>query len=556
VTCRPDWSAVKRVGEGAFLAHERLAIVSPDRGIPGTGRLAAGDQPLTTPSGRCTVVVNGEVYNASQLKREHSLSPNSSSDSEVVGMLYEKHGDELVHLLDGIFAFILHDNSSGRIFVARDHMGICPLYKATGHDDSVWFASEMKCFAGESDMLHSYDIFPPGHTFSAGVNGRGTERWYNPRWLIEPQYVPSKQTTPEEVRQSLVKAVEKRMTHDVPFGVLLSGGLDSSLVTAIAAKHAFSDPSELHSFSIGLEGAPDLLEARRVAAFVGTHHHEFNFTTEEALDAIPDVVYHLESWEQIRASVPMFLLARKIKALGFKMVLSGEGADETFGGYLYFHEAPSANEFHAECVRKTARLHQWDVMRANKSPHAWGVEARVPFLDMGVLDLVMNTDPKLKMINMNEKPDGAHSRMEKYLLRKAFDCPDDPYLPDTVLWRQKEQFSDGVGYDWVDALQECANTAITDSMFAKREQRFKFSPPSTKEYYMLRSMFESYFPEECASRTVPVGKSIACSTPEAIAWKEEWMKITGDISGRAVGAHQASEQAKLHVDREPVSTAS
>lgn len=535
---RPDWSAIKKVASGTFLAHERLAIVSPDRGKIGEGRVAAGDQPLTTPSGRCTVVVNGEVYNAPQLKQSYGLKPNSGSDSEVVGMLYEQLGDELVHLLDGIFAFILHDNSTGRLFVARDHMGICPLYKAVGTDGSIWFASEMKCFAGES-VFSWYGIFPPGHTFSCGPGGRGTERWYDPRWIADTSYVPTRQTDPAELREALLKAVHKRVTFDVPFGVLLSGGLDSSLVTAIVAKKLVSHPSQLHSFSIGLEGAPDLLEARRVAEFLGTQHHEFCFTTEEALDAIPDVVYHLESWEQIRASVPMFLLARKIKALGFKMVMSGEGADETLGGYLYFHEAPSAEEFHAECVRKTSRLHQWDVMRANKAPHAWGVEARVPFLDMGVLDLVMNTDPRLKMINMDEKPDGKHARMEKYLLRKAFDVPADPYLPDSVLWRQKEQFSDGVGYDWVDALREYAEGDVLDSLFAQREQRFKRGPPSTKEYYMLRALFESYFPEECASETVPVGKSIACSTPEAVEWKEEWMHLAGDISGRAVDVHQA-----------------
>lgn len=522
------------------MAHERLAIVAPDRGVIGAGRQAAGDQPLTTPSGRVTVAVNGEVYNQAQLKKDHDLHPHSGSDSEVVGLLYEKYGEECIPMLDGIFAFLLHDNETESLVVARDHMGISPLYMAHGKDGSVWFASEMKCFAGD-DMFEHYEIFPPGHKYYNGPKGRRFERWYSPRWIMDMSYVPTRKTTPGEVRQKFIEAVRKRMTHDVPFGVLLSGGLDSSLVTAIAALDGVSDPSQLHSFSIGLEGAPDLMEARKVARFLGTQHHEFCFTTEEALDVVPEVVWHLESWEQVRASVPMFLLARKIKALGFKMVLSGEGADEAFGGYLYFHDAPSKEEFHKETVRKTSRLYQWDVMRANKAPFAWGVETRVPFLDKGFLDMVMDTDPTVKMIDMENKPDGEHPQMEKYLLRKAFDVAEKQYLPEDVLWRQKEQFSDGVGYDWVEELKAHAEQEVSDIEFAKRAQRFPRAPPSTKEYFYLRSLFESQFPEACASETVPVGKSIACSTPEAVEWKAEWQASAGDISGRAVGVHRASE---------------
>jgi asparagine synthase (glutamine-hydrolysing) len=448
-------------------------------------------------------------------------------------------------MLDGKFAFILRDAKTGCVYAARDHMGICPLYIAYGHDGSVWFASEMKCFVREPRIAR-YEIFPPGHYYHGGPGtANALVRWYNPKWL-DANLIPSTPADLSVLRATLINAVVKRLMADVPFGVLLSGGLDSSLVTAIAVRHGKSATNSLawsekvHSFSIGIRGAPDLIAARKVASFLGTDHHEFTFTPQEALDALPDVIYHLETFEQVRASVPMYLLARKIKAMGVKMVLSGEGADEAFGGYLYFHKAPSADEFHRECVRKTTRLHQWDVCRANKSTQAWGLEARVPFLDRDMLELAMNIDPKDKMIDVKDKPDGVHPRLEKYLLRKAFDDPVNPYLPAEVLWRQKEQFSDGVGYDWVDGLKAHAEEEVSDADFAKRAERFPFNPPETKEYYLLRSIFEEQYPEQSALDTVPFGKSIACSTPEALSWDPKWLTSTGDISGRAVDVHDAS----------------
>ena len=388
-------------------------------------------------------------------------------------------------MLDGKFAFILFDKPTGRVYAARDHMGICPLYIAYGHDGSVWFASEMKCFVKEPRIAR-YEIFPPGHYYYGGPGtANALVRWYNPKWL-DQNIIPTVPADLEKLRATLINAVVKRLMADVPFGVLLSGGLDSSLVTAIAVRHGKSATNSLawsekvHSFSIGIKGAPDLVAARKVASFLGTEHHEFTFTPQEALDALPDVIWHLETFEQVRASVPMYLLSRKIKAMGVKMVLSGEGADEAFGGYLYFHKAPSADEFHRECVRKTTRLHQWDVCRANKSTQAWGLEARVPFLDRAFLEVAMNIDPADKMIDVKSKPDGVHPRLEKWLLRKAFDDPVNPYLPAEVLWRQKEQFSDGVGYDWVDGLKAYAESEVSDADFAKRAERFPQNPPENK----------------------------------------------------------------------------
>jgi asparagine synthase (glutamine-hydrolysing) len=314
------------------------------------------------------------------------------------------------------------------------------------------------------------------------------------------------------------------------------------------ATNALSWSDKVQSFSIGIKGAPDLVNARKVAAFLGTEHHEFTFTPQEALDALPDVIYHLETFEQVRASVPMYLLSRKIKGMGVKMVLSGEGADEAFGGYLYFHKAPSADEFHRECVRKTKRLYQWDVLRANKSTQAWGLEARVPFLDRAFLEVAMNIDPTFKMIDLKDKPDGEHKRLEKYILRKAFDDPVNPYLPPEVLWRQKEQFSDGVGYDWVDALKAYAEGEVSDADFAKRAERFPQNPPENKEYYLLRSIFEEFYPGKSALDTVPFGKSIACSTPEAISWDPKWATTSGDISGRAVDVHDSADGFKIDKD--------
>lgn len=537
----PDWSSVWTDGKKNFLAHERLAIMDPNE---------AADQPMHNADGTISWVVNGEIYNFEKLRDEHGLDCKTTSDSEVVGLLYEKYGTSFVEMLDGMFVFTIVDSrGEDPVFMAgRDHMGISPLYIGYGEDDSTWVASEMKCFQ-HVPGIKNYELFPPGH-FSFWTAGQRPDfiRWYEPEWITNEAYVPAKVADYEEVRETVISAVLKRLMADVPFGVLLSGGLDSSLVTAIATKHraqatnslAWSD--KLHTFSIGIKGAPDLENARKVADFLGTNHHEFHFTPEEAIDAVPKVVYHLESWHQVRAAVPMFLLARKIKSRGVKMVLSGEGADEALGGYLYFHEAPDAAEFHRESVRKTARLHQWDVLRANKATMANGLEARVPFLDKEVLDLLMNMDPKYKMCDMSERPDGVHPKMEKYVLRKAFDTPEDPYLPEEVLWRQKEQFSDGVGYDWVDGLKNYAESVISDAEFELRHERFPDETPQTKEYYFLRSMFEKHYPGESAVATIPDGRSVACSTPEALAWKEEWAnQLQGDISGRAAGVHEASD---------------
>jgi len=538
----PDWSSVWTDGKKNFLAHERLAIM---------GTNEASDQPMHNAEGTISWIVNGEIYNFAQLRDEHGLDCKSNSDSEVVGLLYEKYGPSFVKMLDGMFVYTIIDSRGQEpVYVAgRDHMGISPLYIGYGEDNSTWVASEMKCFQA-TPVIKKYELFPPGHyCFWTADQKPDFVRWYDPKWIVDESYVPSAAVDYGKIREVVVKSVLKRLMADVPYGVLLSGGLDSSLVTAIAAKHknqstnSLNWSDKLHTFSIGIKGAPDLENARKVAEHLGTNHHEFHFTPEEAIDAVPKVVYHLESWHQVRAAVPMYLLARKIKALGVKMVLSGEGADETLGGYLYFHEAPNGEEFHKEAVRKTSRLHQWDVLRANKATMANGLEARVPFLDKEFLDVVMNIDPNDKTCDMSARPDGVHPKMEKYILRKAFDTLEDPYLPEEVLWRQKEQFSDGVGYDWVDGLKNYAEAVISDAEFDLRHERFPRDPPQTKEYYFLRSMFEKYYPGNNAISTIPDGRSIACSTPEALAWKPEWQnQLQGDISGRAAGVHEAADE--------------
>uniref|UniRef100_A0A6U7YM09 asparagine synthase (glutamine-hydrolyzing) n=1 Tax=Eutreptiella gymnastica TaxID=73025 RepID=A0A6U7YM09_9EUGL len=557
----PDWSSTAVVqnkeGDSAhYLCHERLAIVSPgeaadqpfylkhdDPRLPSEGGHGSGE-------GQIVWMVNGEIYNHEKLKSQFYLHGllRSRSDSEIVGLLYWQFGARMVPMLDGMYAFVLVDTRTEppTILAARDHMGICPLYIGYGKDDSVWFSSEMKCLR---DDVERYEIFPPGHMY---YNGE-IQRWYNPLW-ITPNYLPDGEADFGLVKTTLIKAVIKRLMTDVPCGVLLSGGLDSSLVTSIAVRHGVEAHNMLrwaprmHTFSIGMKNAPDLRAARAVADHLDTIHHEFHFTVEEALDCLEDLIWHLESWHQVRASVPMYLLARKIKALGIKMVLSGEGADEIFAGYLYFHKCPSPEAMQAELVRKVTRLHQWDVLRANKSTQAWGLEARVPFLDKAFMDVSMNIDPKEKMINAEERPDGVHPRIEKYILRKAFDDQKRPYLPDSVLWRQKEAFSDGVGYDWVDGLKKYADEQISDELFARREELYPFETPETKEYFLLRQIFESHFSQntkESALNTVPSGKSIACSTPEAVSWHKEWLHGPSDISGRAVGGvHVAGDAFK------------
>ncbi|KDD76631.1 asparagine synthase, partial [Helicosporidium sp. ATCC 50920] len=435
--------------------------------------------------------------------------------------------------LDGIFACALWDERTGYHCIARDPIGVCSLYWGRDSSGAIWAASEMKALMGRVEKV---EIFPPGHVYRS-TTGR-LERWFRPDWL-EPSHVPSAPTSLPALREAVERAVVKRLMCDAPWGILLSGGLDSSLVASIAVRHLRAraqerdePPPVTQTFSIGLRGSPDLVAARRVAAFLGTQHHEFVFTVDEGVDALEDLIWHIESVEQVRAAVPMYLLARRIKALGIKVVLSGEGADEAFGGYLYFHAAPSPLEFHAETVRLLSRLHQWDVLRANKAPFSFGVEARVPFLDKELLRLAMNLDPAAKM--------PGRGRIEKHVLRAAFDEPEQPYLPADVLWRQKEQFSDGVGYDWVDGLKAHAERVVSDAEWEAREARFPRDPPRTREYFLLRSIFERAFPDPSAWDTVPKGLSIACSTPEALAWNSDWVG-SHEISGRAVAAHADSK---------------
>jgi asparagine synthase (glutamine-hydrolysing) len=427
-------------------------------------------------------------------------------------------------------------DKNGRVLAARDPIGVVPLYWGWGDDGSVWFASELKALAG---VCRRFEQFPPGHMF---VDGK-LERYYNPVWK-EASSATARPSL-EELRDALDTAVQKRLMCDVPYGVLISGGLDSSIVSALCARHARKriedgEASEawyprLHSFCIGLDGAPDLGHAREVAAFLGTVHHEMVYTLQEGIDALSDVIYHIESYDvtTVRASTPMFLMARKIRALGIKMVLSGEGADEVFGGYLYFHKAPNAKELYAETVRKVGALHNYDCLRANKSMAAWGIETRVPFLDRHLLDLAMCIDPELKL------PSASDSKMEKHILRAAFDRDEDPYLPKSVLWRQKEQFSDGVGYGWIDGLRDYADAQISDELFAMREYRFPENTPRSKEGYLYRSIFEKHFPQPAAAKTVPAEKSIACSSEAALRWEEQWAE-KADPSGRAIETHESA----------------
>jgi len=536
----PDWSGIcvqqlpKKEGEKHqkvnILTHERLAIVDP----------AGGAQPILNEDEKIALTVNAEIYNfqslKTELKKEHKF--RSGSDCEVIVHLFEEIGDELVPKLDGMFAFVISNSLTGEWLAARDHMGICPLYWGIGKDGSLWFASEMKALV--DDCLR-FEEFPPGHFMSSNTN-RELQRWYNAKWVSEE--IPTGKLDYQLLRETFEKAVVKRLMTDVPYGVLLSGGLDSSLVASIASRHAAKRVEDeertaawwprLHSFSIGLPGSPDLKAARQVADFLGTVHHEFTFTVEEGIDAISDVIYHLETYDvtTIRASTPMYFLSRKVKAMGVKMVLSGEGSDEIFGGYLYFHKAPSPEKLHVETCHKLKALSKYDCLRANKSTMAWGLEARVPFLDRAFLDVAMGIDPREKMVGSHEK------KIEKYILRKAFDVPENPYLPADILWRQKEQFSDGVGYSWIDSLKKWAEQEVTNEMFKNAAYLFPYNPPATKEAFLYRSLFQKHFPQECAAKTVPGGPSVACSTPAAIEWEKSWANNL-DPSGRAVlGVHQ------------------
>jgi len=532
----PDWSGV-HVDDGAILVHERLAIVDP----------AGGSQPLRSADGDLVLAVNGEIYNHRQLEQEltqpHAFQ--TGSDCEVINALYrEDDPASFLNRLNGIFAFALWDRSQRRVLIARDPMGVCPLYWGHDREGRLCVASEMKALVG---LCADVAQFPPGHYFDSAADT--LVKYYEKPWR-EHDATRGVTVSKEELRDAFEKAVHRQMMTDVPYGVLLSGGLDSSLVAACAARFARkrvedNDSSEawwprLHSFAIGLEGSPDLAAAEVAAKAIGTVHHGFKYTFEEGLDALPDVIRHIETYDvtTIRASTPMYLMARRIKAMGVKMVLSGEGADEIFGGYLYFHKAPNPREFHEELVRKLDALHNYDCLRANKSMMAWGVEPRVPFLDVEFLDVAMRMDAQHKMVDMNavDKNGAPHRRIEKSVLREAFEG----YLPDSILWRQKEQFSDGVGYGWIDGLKAHAEASVTDREFAAAASRFAYNPPQSKEAYFYRRIFEQHFPDPACAGTVPGGKSIACSSPAAIAWDASFANAV-DPSGRAIaGVHNAA----------------
>ena len=514
----PDWSGIYDC-ETAILGHERLAIVDP----------TSGKQPLISPSNNLILAANGEIYNHSELRKpyESSYGFKTKSDCEVILALYEKEGKSFVNKLNGIFAFAIYDKEKDEYFIARDHMGIIPLYMGWDGNGTFFVASELKALEGVCSKI---ELFPPGHYFHS--KDEAPTKWYHPEWNTY-EAVKDNSTSIEELHDALTDAVHRQLMSDVPYGVLLSGGLDSSITSALAKKFAAKRVEsgdtqsawwpQLHSFSVGLEGSPDLAAAQKVAEHIGTVHHEIKFTIQEGLDAIREVIYHLETYDitTIRASTPMFLMARAIKALGIKMVLSGEGADELFGGYLYFHKAPNAKEFHEETVRKLEKLHQYDCLRANKSLAAWGIEGRVPFLDKEFIEVAMRINPKDKMI--------SDDRMEKWVLRKAFE----DYLPKSVTWRQKEQFSDGVGYSWIDNLKKVVGEKVTDEQMDNAHFRFPVQTPQNKEEFFYRSIFESHFPSDAAALSVPSVPSVACSTPVALAWDEAFQN-QNDPSGRAV----------------------
>ena len=521
----PDWSGVYS-NERAILAHERLAIVDVDNGA----------QPLLNAAGTCALAVNGEIYNHQELARglEKPYEFQTSSDCEVILALYQERGLDFVNELNGIFAFVLYDTEVDRYVIARDPMGVMPLYTGRDAEGNFFVASEMKALI---EVCTTIEDFPPGHVLDSETGE--LVRYYDPSWR-EYSAVEGAEFSLPRLRRALERAVERQLMTDVPYGVLLSGGLDSSITAGLAKKFSrlrveTSGRTEawwpqLHSFAIGLEGSPDLAAAQLAADALGTVHHGFHFTVQEGLDALRDVIYHLETFDvtTIRASTPMYLMARRIKAMGVKMVLSGEGSDEIFGGYLYFHKAPNAQEFHEETVRKLDQLYKFDCLRANKSMAAWGIEARVPFLDREFLDVAMSFDPKHKMTG----PD----RMEKYVLRQAFE----DLLPQEIVWRQKEQFSDGVGYSWIDSLRDHAESEVSDDKMARAHYRFPRNTPATKEAYLYRRIFESHFPGDSAAACIPEGKSIACSTPTALTWEKSFADMA-DPSGRAIrGVHEKS----------------
>ena len=519
----PDWSGIY-CGKTAILAHERLSIVDPQ----------SGRQPLFSHDRKQVLAVNGEIYNHREIRKQYAghYEFQTGSDCEVILALYRDKGIDFLEDLNGIYAFALYDEEKDDFLIARDPIGVIPLYIGRDKDGKVYCASELKALEGFCD---EYEPFLPGHYY-IGSEGK-MKRWYKRDWM-DYDAVKDNGGNATDIRAALDEAVKRQLMSDVPYGVLLSGGLDSSVISALAKQYASKRIEtdsrqdawwpQLHSFAVGLKGAPDLAKAREVAEHIGTVHHEINYTIQEGLDAVRDVIYFIETYDvtTVRASTPMYLLARVIKSMGIKMVLSGEGADEVFGGYLYFHKAPNAKAFHEETVRKLSKLHLYDCLRANKSLAAWGVEGRVPFLDKEFLDVAMRLNPELKMC--------PGKTIEKKIVREAFA----DLLPESVVWRQKEQFSDGVGYSWIDTLKQITAEAVSDEQIAHAAERFPINPPMNKEEYYYRSIFEEYFPSESAARSVPSVPSVACSSAEALAWDASFKNLN-DPSGRAVaGVHE------------------
>ena len=519
----PDWSGIY-CGGSAILAHERLSIVDPE----------SGKQPLFSPDMKQILAVNGEIYNHHDIRKQYAgkYQFQTGSDCEVILALYREKGINFLEDINGIFAFALYDAEKDEFLIARDPIGVIPLYIGYDDDGKIYVASELKALEGNCDR---YEVFLPGHYYSSREGKM--KRYYTRDWM-EYDNVKDNKASVKEIHDAMEDAVKRQLMSDVPYGVLLSGGLDSSVISAIAEKYSQNRVEDngstkawwprLHSFAVGLKGAPDLEKAKLVADHIGTVHHEINYTIQEGLDAIRDVIYFIETYDvtTVRASTPMYLLARVIKSMGIKMVLSGEGADEIFGGYLYFHKAPSAKAFHEETVRKLSKLYMYDCLRANKSLAAWGVEGRVPFLDKEFLDVAMRTNPEAKMC--------PGQTMEKKIVREGFA----DMLPAEVAWRQKEQFSDGVGYSWIDTLKKITSDQVSDEQMEHAEERFPVNPPRNKEEYYYRSIFAEHFPSDSAARTVPSVPSVACSTAEALAWDEAF-KNMNDPSGRAVtGVHE------------------
>ena len=514
----PDWSGI-HCDKNAILAHERLSIVD----------IASGGQPLYSSDKKLILAVNGEIYNHKEIRKkfEGKYDFQTLSDCEVILALYKEKGVDLFEDITGIYAFVLYDQEKDAYLVGRDHMGIIPLYMGYDEKGQFYVASELKSLEGVCPDIKEFE--PGKYLYSPDGE---IKTWYHRDWMNFDS-VKDNISDIQKLRKGLEDSVHRQLMSDVPYGVLLSGGLDSSIISAIAKKYASkrvednnnSDAwwPQLHSFAVGLKGAPDLLAARKVADHIGTVHHEIHFTIEEALDAISDVIDHIETYDvtTVRASTPMYLLARYIKSMGVKMVLSGEGSDELFGGYLYFHKAPDAQAFHEETVRKLDKLHLYDCLRANKSLMAWGVEGRVPFLDREFMDIAMTLNPKDKMC--------GNGKIEKHILREAFE----DYLPEEVAWRQKEQFSDGVGYSWIDTLKETADKKVSDKQMERASERFPINPPMSKEEYWFRSIFEEHFPSQAAAQTVPSVPSVACSSAVALEW-DETFKNNPDPSGRAV----------------------